>query len=278
MTDLEKLKIANMLMAQTKYSVDEFLIRVATDKTFKYKRTNHYKSYIALEQSAKSKPPPSPKPPPAPAMDLERGKNVLFLTDDISGALSSDPKYKLAATADWGYREKYTSPFLTAAIKSGRFRIWCDCRLSDEGTPPSVARMWAMQLGLPWPECFIGQGENTNEFDAAVNAGAGTIVGNINPRTPENPGGLTAEQWALIETGKVIFINETYWNVQPNMPPVTWHNLDGVAGNCVAVYESSSEPARYYSLVDQMKAGKFVKGRDSVYVAGMRPEDWAALQ
>jgi hypothetical protein len=223
------------------------------------------------------KPPPPPSRLPAGALNLEPAQNVLILTGDISEALQTNPQYKLAATADRAYREYYTNQFLATAKGSGRLRIWCDCRPSG-GTPPQVAKEWAQELGLPWPECFIGQGESQYEFDVAYAAGAKIIVGNINPASQENPGGLRMDQWDKIDSGEVLWINETYWNVQPDMPPITWHNLDGVACNCVATYPSTTEGAKYYSLSRQADEGKFVKGRDSVYVAGFLPQDWAVLK
>jgi hypothetical protein len=285
MTDLAKLKRAEDLMSQAGMTVDEWIGRVQRQKGYKYKTTKIYRALKNLEASTKTPLPPKPIPPPPVVppvkpgtVDVSKGQNVLFLTNDISGALSSNPKYKLAATADWGYRVNYTAEFLRSAMAQGRLRIWCDCRPQPNGTPPSVAKTWAQELGLEWPECFIGQGENADEFDRAVEAGAGVIIGNINPRTPSTPGGLRPDQWAMIDSGQVIWVNETYWNVNRNMAPVTWHNLDGVACNCVACYASSSEGAVYYSLAQQKADGKFNTDVDGVYVAGMQPEDWAVLR
>jgi hypothetical protein len=273
MANQAKLNEAIKLIDGASMSVDEWVLKVRNQPGYRYHGNKIYKALRALESSVKTAPrPPAPSIPPvrpAPAINLAPAQNVLFLTSDTSEALQTRTEYKLAATADKAYRDSYPEGWLAAARSSGRLRIWCDCRPSG-GTPPQVAQEWAQQLGLAWPDCFIGQGESMQEFDVAYAAGAKVIVGNL--------GTLRDDQKALIDTGRVLWVNETYYNVQPNMPGANWQNLDGVGSNCVAVYESSTEGADYYSLTKQTIEGKFVKGRDSVYVAGFQPADWAVLK
>jgi hypothetical protein len=82
---------------------------------------------------------------------------------------------------------------------------------------------------------------------------------------------------AKIREGEVLVSVELYRNVQPWMEP-DWKGCnDGVGGNCIACYASSTEGASYYSVDKYKQEGLYVSGYDSVYGVGLKPEDWAAL-
>jgi len=215
-------------------------------------------------QPTKPAPVPPPDPQPVPGVNLEPARNVAFfasVTDDAIQYFCRLPKtWKAAFTADPAY--PVTDQQIAAVKASGhRAYSWCDCRTT---LPPSAMSM-ARDRGLSG---WYGQGESTYEFDVAVSypypAKPTAIVGNLTA--------LRADQLAQVSHADVLFINETYYNVQPNLKP-DWRGANhGVGGNCWACYASASEGA-VYTPID----ARFNKATDSVYTEGMLAADWAAL-
>jgi Tfp pilus assembly protein PilW len=76
-----------------------------------------------------------------------------------------------------------------------------------------------------------------------------------------------------VDTGEVLITNETYFNRDPNYR-VDWRGADGVGSNCLACYESSSEPATYYPFEQQHGEKGTNPATDCYYVAGLRTPDW----
>jgi hypothetical protein len=70
---------------------------------------------------------------------------------------------------------------------------------------------------------------------------------------------------------------ELYRNVMPWQVPDYQDCGDGVGGNAIGCYESSTEGAVYTPVSDYKSLGYYVSGRDSVYAVGLKPADWAAL-
>jgi hypothetical protein len=260
-TQAELIQTALNEIRQANVSVDEWCMRVSKGG-YRYMGTHVYKALKALEASAKIAP-PRPKPPQPIPTDLGDVQRCLFLTNDISRAMETTNRL-LIATADMTYRNYYTNNFIAAAINQNRFRVWCDCHT----TMPEMAYAWLDQLGLPHDH-FYGECESAPAFDVAYRAGSRKMVGNLSS--------LTDGQITVIRGGIVHVTNETYFNVNPNYP-VDWRNANaGVGSNCMAVYESSTEHANYYSLAQQHSDGKYNPANDCVYVAGFQTQDWAYL-
>ena len=139
---------------------------------------------------------------------------------------------------------------------------WCDCRASG-GTDAAYAIEDAHRFGIPW----IGQAENSAEMDNALTRGREygfmpiALVGNLQ---------LRLDQLDAIRKRDMPFINETYYNVMPWIPEGgDWLDVaNGILGNCVAMYASSTEGATRYPLSEMESEGKFVRGRDSIYTPG----------
>lgn len=267
-TKLELMKQALQEMEQATISPEEWANRIQhgyNGKPYNYKNTHNWNAQKCLEAAVKL------NPSPAPSLDLRDVQRCLFLTDDISRALETEGRL-LIATADLGYRQRYTEDFLRVAKLQGRLRVWCDCRPSPYGTPPQVALDWLDELRLPH-DYFYGQCESPEEFDAAYNAGARKMVGNMSVLHPNAVNDPRHDQLDRVSSGEVHVTNETYYNVNPNYR-VDWRNAAGVGSNTMAVYESDREGAHYYSLVDQTRDGKYNPGTDCVYVAGFLTRDW----
>jgi hypothetical protein len=233
-------------------------------KPYNYKNTHNYKAQTLLFQAANT-PNPNPAPTPAPIPhDLSDVQRCLILTGDVSRALDTRNRL-LIATADLGYRQYYPDDFIHEAVRRGIFRVWCDCRPSPGGTPPSVALQWLDDLKLPH-SMFYGQCESMSEWDAAYDAGARRMVGNLSA--------LDDNALAKVASSEVHVTNEAYFNVN-RYYSINWRNANnGVGSNCMATYASVREGATYYSLEDQHKDGKYNPWIDCVYVADFRGNDW----
>ena len=216
---------------------------------------------VAIRPVAKP-PAPPPVPPPPSGVNLEPARNVAFfatVTDDAIQYFCRLPKtWKAAFTADPAYQ--VTDQQIAAVKASGhRAYSWCDCRTT---LPPDAYRMAVTRYLAGW----YGQGESADEFDEALKyiRKPTAIVGNLSA--------LTAIQLAKVANADVLFINETYYNVQPNLHP-DWRGANnGIGGNCWACYASASEGA-VYTPID----ARFNKATDSVYTEGMLPADWEYL-
>lgn len=212
-----------------------------------------------------------PPPPPAPPTTKPPHKAVLFHAGDVMAWLGAPSWYWRALSADRG--QEWLTAELVAAARgvSGAFvTAWCDCRPSG-GTDASYAIAAVRKFGL---EGWHGQAESAAEFDHALQRGHElglmplAIIGNL--------GALRPDQLALVAAGDVKFIVETYYNVQPGLQ-VDWKGANaGIGGNCVAMYESSTEGAARVPLATMRADGRFNRGNDSIYTPGSQPEDVAA--
>lgn len=215
-------------------------------------------------------PGPTPDPPPAPGADNSLAQSWLILADAPMDALNSPAYYKLAATADLGYRHWYTPEFFAAARAQNRVIVpWCDCRPSPDGTPPEVAIQWMHELGAPF---WMGQGEWPAEMDAAMGASVKprVIVGDI--------AHMRDDQKQQVKQRLVLWIDEAYRNCSHIMDPgwPSWENVnEGIGGNAIAVYEE--EPCTAMHVPAYLALGLFVARRDSAYCAQFTVADYRAL-
>lgn len=215
-------------------------------------------------------PGPTPPPGPGPAPDNSLAQSWLILGQDPLDALNAPAYYKLAITADLGYRHYYDANFFEKARAQSRVIVpWCDCRPSPDGTPPEVAIQWMHELGAPF---WMGQGEWPAEMDAAMNASvrARVIVGDI--------AHMRADQVQQVKDRLVLWVNESYRNCSHNMDPgwPSWENANaGIGGNCIAVYAEGV--CTTMRVTEYTTAGLFVARRDSAYGPQMTVADYRAL-
>jgi hypothetical protein len=203
--------------------------------------------------------------PPEPTSELETVRARMFLANDPLDCLQAPTHMVPVCTADLGYRHYYTEETIDRLRERfGLVEAWCDCR---NPTPYAEAVAMVEELGLDGPAW--GQCETQAEFDHAYASGCSRMVGNLSA--------LEEGSLAKIREGEVLVSVELYRNVQPWMEP-DWKGCnDGVGGNCIACYASSTEGASYYSVDKYKQEGLYVSGYDSAYGVGLKPEDWAAL-
>lgn len=215
--------------------------------------------------------PPDPDPPPT--VDNSIAQSWLVLGQEPMDALNAPSYYKLALTADLGYRHWYDGTFFTQA--HGRTMVpWCDCQVPSgyhpgEGTGPDVAIEWMRQIGAPF---WMGQAEWPEQFDNAMAAEVKprVIIGELAHMRPD--------QIARVKAREVLFIVESYRNCSGNMDPgwPSWMNAnEGVGGNCIAVYGEG--PCNVMRVSEYLSRGLFVAHRDSAYGPQMTVADYKNL-
>lgn len=263
-TQAQLMAEALALEKQATIHPDEWCLRIKNGykgKPYNYKNTKNYPAQVKLWQAANT------NPSPAPGIDLRDVQRCLFLVDDISRVFDTHDRL-LIATADLTYRHYYTSEFLTGAISSGRFRVWCDCH----STFPQTALQWLDDLGLPH-NFFYGECESAPAFDVGYSGGARRMVGNMSVLHPNAVDDPRHDQLDKVNSGEVLITNETYFNRDPNYG-VDWRSSDGVGSNTLACYASSSEPATYYPFDKQHEDGKANPATDCYYMTGLDKRDW----
>ncbi len=267
-TDQEILALAAKHRRQATIPLDKWLRNVRDHRDYPWRQTAWGKALLALEQLPPVAPPVTP---PASDAYLSVVRNLLVwasVSDDaVQQSCRLGPKWRNLVTADKAYPVTDQQIAAMRAAGQGVF-AWGDCHT----TFPNEIRAFARQRGL---DGWYGEGESPQAFDAATRndfdpdlKGVGVIV---------NLSALLPEQLFRVGRGEVLVTAELYRNVQPNMQP-DWRNANkGIGGNCVAVYESSSEGAVYTPISKYIADGLFNKATDSVYCEGMRAEDWQAL-
>jgi len=245
---------------------DEWVRRIRANPSYAWKNTKYGKALLAARALGQNPPPPLSPPPSG----NELAQSWLILGQDPMDALLAPGYYKLAITADLGYRQLYTPDFFAAARAQNRVIVpWCDCRPSPDGTPPEVAIQWMHELGAPF---WMGQGEWPAEMDAAMAASVKprVIVGDI--------AHMRSDQVQQVENREVLWVNEAYRNCSGIMDPgwPSWENANaGIGGNCIAVYAEGV--CTRMSVAEYVSKGLFVAHRDSVYGPQCTVADYRAL-
>ncbi len=139
----------------------------------------------------------------------------------------------------------------------------------------SVTRFYefADQMSIP-RYMIMGQAETSYEFQLSYEIGLRSVVGNLSA--------LNDTQLGLVRDGKILFIQEDYWNVQP------WLKIDfrGVAPVCMAhgIYPGDHDSPTYGSYKspqDYINAGRWYPWDGAYYnngpAAAGRPEDLQQL-
>jgi hypothetical protein len=241
-------------MRQATFTVDEWIDHWVK-KNQKVKKTAMYKALKALEQEAK----PAPAPPP-PAVNLEPYRSGIYMAQNMLEALAAPAHYKVIVTADPAYDHYATRQAADTLRAAGHeIMVWY--------VPTEVSRQRADEVAMRLSATrTIGQAETAEQFDRSWEHGRRAVIGNLSAIRPD--------QLAKVAAGEMVFVNECYWGCGAGMP--NWRNANaGVAGDCIAVYADGQ--CTRHSVVEHIAAGRFVRGRDSVYGPGMRAEDWSAL-
>lgn len=210
---------------------------------------------------------------PAPPKPTARtfGKAVLFHAGDEEGWLRAPYWYIRALSSD--RNQDWTAKRRIDLLRNAQVQwvaSWCDCR-PGEGTDARVAIFDARVHGLVG---WYGQAESAAEFDHALERGRENglmplaIIGNITVLRPD--------QLELVRNRDVTFIVEAYYNVWPWFKADYRGAQDGVAGEAVAMYASSTEGAKRVPLQVMRADGRYTPGRDSIYTPGSMPEDVAS--
>lgn len=254
----------------TTWSWDKYLAEIRKNPNYNYKATEWYKAGADLE-AAKHASPPKP-----PASTLADAQARIFLAGSPEEAMQAPAFMVPVLSADFGNYRSDEQPrtdeevyaFLHQVVAQFRthfafIETWADSR---NPTNYSAAVDVSNALGLDgaWGQC-----ETRGEFDNAENEGARRMVGQL--------ADLTSEQKKLIGGNGIHLAFELYRNKMPWQTPDYEDCADGVGGNCIGVYASSTEGAVYTPVSDYRSLGYYEPGRDSVYGVGLLPEDWAAL-
>lgn len=247
---------------KTSWNWDKYLARIRNDPSYQYENTEWYKAGADLESAKHAG---GQTPPPNPSDGVSDAQARIFLAQSPLDALAAPAWMVPVCTADQGYRYWYDKPTIDRLRSHfGRVEAWCDCR---NPTPFSAVEQMIGELGLDGPGW--GQCENSEEFQHGYDSGARRFVGQLS--------GLTEDQRQKIGADGCHLAFELYRNKMPWQVPDYMDVGDGVGGNCIGVYASSSEGAVYTPVSDYKSLGYYVPKRDSVYGVGLTPSDWAAL-
>jgi hypothetical protein len=204
------------------------------------------------------------------ASSLSPARNVAFFATVTDEALDHfcalPPSWKAAFTADPKY--PVTDEQIARVRKSGHQAFaWGDCH--SPGLMPNDIQAFRVRRGLAG---WYGEAESAGAFDWAMRGAIEAYVNSFPVALVGKIDTLRDDQLALVAAGQVLFINETYFNVQPDLVP-NWRNAnEGIGGNCWACYASDKEGA-VYTPVDS----RFNPETDSVYTEGMLAGDWREI-
>ncbi len=194
-----------------------------------------------------------------------RAQYVLFAASDPLQGLGAKSKYAIAMSADPGFANVATPEVVSALrFKGHRVYSWCDCRPSG-GTPAQAAIDMKARLKL---DEWVGQSENPPEATEAWGHHAEIIVGQL--------AALNDAQKKDIADGKVLWIEEDFWNAMPWNKP-NYQNLP-VAASCKGVYDATSENPPYGRSLqweDYVAAGRVTPGDGLFSVEHV--QNWSAL-
>lgn len=210
-------------------------------------------------------PPPKPDIPPLPPRAAAY-VNLIFAAQNPLAALSAKPKYTILFTADPGY-DAWASYGAAQQCRDAGHKVgvwYVPTQVSRER-----ARDVAARLGTDF---IIGQAETDEEFWASWTQGCTAVIGNLSACFEDEKAA------GLIRDGKMVFVNEFYWNQDSSRKPDN-HNLP-VPSLCVAFYDGhsdSSSPNAWAPHYGDYLAAGYVWPTMSAYGPGATAADYAAL-
>jgi hypothetical protein len=169
--------------------------------------------------------------PPSDTSLATMAKNMIFCAQNSEAALPSPTKYKVALTADPAYAQWATQSIVDQFHAQGRLVFSWGVQTQ---IPPSAITDLRDRLGM---DGAIMQGETQEEYETAMQAGAGIIV--ANPNAWNQPSRDDANQ--RIAAGTLAVIGEDYANL--GGPPPNEYGAGGVniCSVCIGVYDGSNE-------------------------------------
>lgn len=258
------------LIREATVSVPRWVEKVHAGAYRDWRSTYVGRALLALEREAKVAVPP-PAPIPAPNALAAQIQSVIYCAQEPLAALAGPRRMKPALTCDPAYAS-FNTPSVVAQLKAhfGTCGGWfVQTQVSIEH-----ARLFAGTLGLDF---LIYQGETSEEYRTASEAGAELLVGNANAWT-DNQRVSAAKK---IGQGVIAFAQEAYTNLGNPWPDQTSTQGVPAASLVLGVYDGSSEtPGGWYPTIADYKlhTPPSVWPTVSVYhAAGLRAEDWKEL-
>jgi len=210
---------------------EKYLAEIRKNPDYAYKNTEWFKAGADLEKTKTASGGVTPVPPPTDSSLATMAKHVVFCAQDSAAALKAPRKMSAALTADPAYAQWATQEVVALLRAQGRkLFAWGN----QTQIPASAITGLRDQLDL---DGAIGQGETQQEYETAVRAGFGIIVGN--PNAWNRAEREDANQ--RIAAGTLAVIGEDYANL--GGPPPNAYSAGGVniSSVCIGVYDGSSE-------------------------------------
>lgn len=211
---------------------------------------------------------PTPATPPLPPLppSAARFQNGLYLGQNPGDALYSRPRYVAIFTADPAYDEYATKGMADTFRNQGHeVMVWyVPSEVSSARAHEVAARIGANTI--------IGQAETLEQFWASWHDNCVAVIGNLSGIL-DDPNAMD-----IVRTGKMIFVNEFYWNQDKNRKPDN-HQLP-VPSLCIAVYDGHSDStsgAAWQPSVQDYKDAGYLWSSVSAYGPGMTPQQYAQL-
>jgi hypothetical protein len=255
-------------------SLDTWVSRIQhgyRGKPYNYKATAYYKALkILRDAGAGGNPTPTP-PPPAPLI-AKLAQKVVYCAQNPLTVLGASSDHIPALTADPGYAS-FNTPDVVIHLRSKFPRIagWgVQTQIGAQAIHDFVDR-----LGLDYA---IFQGETSDEYRTAIDAGAKVIVGNANAWTDAQRQDATVR----VNQGHLAFAQEAYTNLGGPWPESTSSGGVPAASLVIGVYDGTAEVpgAGWNPSVAEYKAHTppGVWQTISVYhAAGVNPAEWQLL-
>jgi hypothetical protein len=246
---------------QTTISWDEYLSRVRNNTSYKYKNTQWYEAGRDLEQTKQLEPTPQPPHPNLAAL----AQRLVFCAQNPLAAMGAPATYTPALTADPGYAS-FVSPSVVSQLRS-RF-----AKIAAWGVQTQIGaqtiRDFQARYGLDY---CIFQGETSDEYRTAIEAGAQVVVGNSNAWNESQRTDATTR----CNTGTLAFCFETYTNEGAPWPEASSSAGVPAASFCLGLYAAKWEP----TLADyKAHTPPAVWPLVSIYhAAGVNPSEWSLL-
>lgn len=255
---------------------DEFCRRVRDGwkgKPYDYRNTLYYKGVVEVRAAENTTPASAPVPSAASNPYAKKLQNVVYCAQRSEAALAAPKHMVPALTLDPAYAAWATPDIVSKFRIQGRPAVagW----FVQTQVPVQQAKDTANRLGLDY---IIYQGETSEEYRTAIEAGAKLIVGNANAWTDAQ----RQDAAARIGRGELAFAQEAYTNLGNPWPESTSSGGVPACSLVLGAYDGSSEvPGRGWnpSLAEyKQHTPAPVWATVSVYhAAGVNQNEWGLL-
>jgi hypothetical protein len=255
-TETGLLTLAGEAAKRTTTSWDEYLGRIRHDPSYAYRNTQWHRAGAYLEAIKHLPPPPPPDAPGA----LADAQGRIFLGTDPLAVLDYPAWMVPVVSADPNEPEGQQRATIDQLhARFGKVEAWADCM----ATPYSAAVALVQRLGLQgaWGQC-----ETQPQFDAAVGAGARRLVGKVDASVLGDPGSARFE---MVNSRQILVSVEQYGYTPA--PDFRTPSLGGVAGTCIATYQSAEDHPEPRTVDGYKHLGYYTPHVSSVYVGDGTP-------